>query len=55
MIRVGDLVRDDHRILGTVTYVRHGASGTPLKVTVCTGPSPFDLIHPNPADVRVVA
>lgn len=55
MIRVGDLVRNTDQILGTVTYIRHGASGTPLKVTVCTGPSPFDLIHPNPADVRAVA
>jgi hypothetical protein len=55
VIRVGDLVRDDHRILGTVTYIHHGASGTPLAVTVCTGPSPLDLIHPVPADVRAVA
>lgn len=47
MIRVGDLVRALGR-LGTVTYV------TPFAVTVCTGPSAFDLIHPSPADVRRV-
>lgn len=45
MIRVGDVVRANGR-LGTVTYV------TPFAVTVCTGPTAFDLIHPAPADVR---
>jgi hypothetical protein len=54
MIRVGSLVRANGR-LGTVTYVRYAASLTPLAVTVCTGPTAFDLIHPKPADVRVVA
>jgi hypothetical protein len=52
VIRVGDLVTNlDGRLLGTVTYVRYAASTTPLAVTVCTGPSAFDLIHPNPESV----
>jgi len=46
-LRVGDFVRANGR-LGTVTYV------TPFAVTVCTGPTAFDQIHPAPADVRLV-
>jgi hypothetical protein len=45
MIRVGDVVRANGRF-GTVTYI------TPFAVTVCTGPSPFDLIHPKPESVE---
>ncbi|WP_028265904.1 hypothetical protein [Arthrobacter sp. MA-N2] len=55
VIRVGDLVRNDQRVLGTVTHVRYAASTTPLSLTVCTGPTAYDLIHPAPADVRKVA
>ena len=54
-LRIGDLVRNTSRVLGTVTYVRYAASTTPLELTVCTGPSVFDQIHPAPADVRRVA
>lgn len=50
MIRVGNLVRADGRI-GTVTYVRYAASETPLELTVCVGPTAFDLIHPQPESV----
>lgn len=51
-LRIGDLVTNlDGRLLGTVTYVRYAASTTPLAVTVCTGPTAFDLIHPNPESV----
>jgi len=52
MIRVGDLVRDSERLLGTVTYVRYAAGPIPLALTVCTGPTAFDLIHPNPESVE---
>lgn len=45
MIRVGDTVRADGRT-GTVTYI------TPFVVTVCTGPSAFDQIHPKPESVE---
>lgn len=55
MIRVGDLVRNEARVLGTVTSVWYAASSTPLSLTVCTGPTAYDLIHPAPADVWRVA
>lgn len=55
MIQVGDLVRNEARILGTVTSVWYAASSTPLSLTVQSGPSPLDLIHPKPADVWRVA
>jgi hypothetical protein len=55
MIRVGDTVRNEARILGTVTYVRAGITGSVLSLTVCTGPTVWDLIHPAPADVWKVA
>jgi hypothetical protein len=54
VIRVGDIVRANGR-LGTVTYARYGASTTPLELTVCVGPSAFDLIHPAPHEVRPAA
>lgn len=53
-IQVGDLVTTGTRT-GVVTYVQRGASDTPLAVTVCVGPSPLDLIHPAPHEVRSVA
>lgn len=49
-LHVGDLVATpDGRLLGTVTHV------TALTLTVCNGPSAFDLIHPQPSEVRKVA
>ena len=50
MIRVGDIVRANGR-MGTVTYIQYAASMTPLAVTMCVGPSAFDLIHPKPESV----
>lgn len=54
-INVGDLVTGPGFRYGTVTYVQRGASVTPLAVTVCVGPSPLDLIHPAPHEVRSAA
>jgi hypothetical protein len=54
MIAAGDLVTANG-VRGVVTYIRYGASTTPLEVTVQSGPSPFDLTHPAPASVRLVA
>jgi hypothetical protein len=52
-LRIGDLVTNlDGRLLGTVTYVRYAAGPIPLALTVCTGPTAFDLIHPNPESVE---
>jgi hypothetical protein len=50
MIRVGDVVRADGRT-GTVTYIHHAIGDVPFAVTVCVGPSAFDLIHPKPESV----
>ncbi|MDQ0241213.1 hypothetical protein [Arthrobacter bambusae] len=53
-LQVGDHVTANG-VRGVVTYIRYAASTTPLEVTVQSGPSPFDLTHPAPADVRLVA
>lgn len=53
-LRVGDRVQANG-VRGTVTYVRYAAGMVPLELTMQTGPSPFDLMHPAPASVRRVA